>query len=108
WLVTRNEVEAALRLVGALRQFWFLRGSLSEGRSLVEQALAASGEGEAPVSLQVRAKALYALAWLVYGQTDFEQARRLSKESLELYRQGGYTQGAATVLRLLGTLEKGI
>src|SRR5947209_1817193 len=107
WLIADNEAEAALRLVGALRRFWFLRGSLSEGYSLLEQALSASRQGDASVSLLVRAKALYAAAWIACWQSDFELARRLSEESLDLFRQQGDTRGAATALRLLGTIESG-
>ncbi|MFL5589309.1 MAG: LuxR C-terminal-related transcriptional regulator [Ktedonobacteraceae bacterium] len=108
WLVADNEAEAALRLVGALRQFWFLRGSLSEGQSLLEQALSASRQGDASVPLLVRAKALYAAAWIAYWQSDFERARKLSSESLDLFRQQGDTRSAAAALRLLGTIESGL
>jgi predicted ATPase/DNA-binding CsgD family transcriptional regulator len=105
WLVENKETEAALRLVGALAQFWFLRGYLSEGRSLLEQALAASGPGDVPVSGQARAKALYAAGWLAYWQFDIERATMLLTESLELSRQEGATAGMAAALDVLGIIE---
>jgi predicted ATPase/DNA-binding CsgD family transcriptional regulator len=105
WLVECNETEAALRLVGALGWFWFLRGYLSEGRHFLEQALAASRPGEASVSGQVRAKALYAAGWLAYWQFDIERATVLLTESLELSRQVGATAGMAAALNFLGIIE---
>jgi predicted ATPase/DNA-binding CsgD family transcriptional regulator len=105
WLVACNETEAALRLAGALGWFWYLRGSLSEGRSLLEQALAASRPGDAPVSGQVRAKALYATGWLAFWQLDIERATLLLAESLELSRQVGATASMAAALNILGFIE---
>jgi predicted ATPase/DNA-binding CsgD family transcriptional regulator len=105
WLVACNETEAALRLVGALGWFWFLRGYLSEGRSLLEQALAFSRAGDAAVSGQVRAKALYAAGRLAYWQFDIERATVLLAESLELSREVGATASMAASLNILGTIE---
>src|SRR6202035_4475665 len=56
WLVEREEVEMALRLSGALCQFWAMRGHLSEGRQWLEGIL--SGSILERVSMRVRAKAL--------------------------------------------------
>jgi predicted ATPase/DNA-binding CsgD family transcriptional regulator len=108
WLLERQGIEAALRLAGALRQFWFLRGYLSEGRNFVEQAVAASREDGMSVSAQVRAKALYAAGWLSYWQFDHERGRLLAEESLEIYRQIGDRRSMADALRLLGTIENSL
>jgi len=105
WLVECNETEAALRLTGAIGWFWFLRGYLSEGSSLLERALAASKQGDTTVSRQVRAKALYAAGWLAFWQFDFERATVLSEESLELSRKLGAKQGMAAALNTLGIIE---
>jgi predicted ATPase/DNA-binding CsgD family transcriptional regulator len=104
WLLERQGIEAALRLSGALRQFWFLRGYLSEGRSFVEQAIAASREDGTSVSAQVRAKALYAAGWLSYWQFEHERGRLLAEESLGIYQQVGDRRSMADALRLLGTI----
>jgi predicted ATPase/DNA-binding CsgD family transcriptional regulator len=104
WLLERQGIEAALRLSGALRQFWFLRGYLSEGSSFVEQAIAASREDGTSVSAQVRAKALYAAGWLAFWQFDHERGRLLAEESLGIYRQVGDRRSMADALRLLGTI----
>jgi predicted ATPase/DNA-binding CsgD family transcriptional regulator len=105
WLLECKAAEEALRLAGALRKFWLLRGSLSEGSGFLERALAASREDNISVSPQVRAKALYAAGSLAYWQSDFEQARLLAEEGLELFRQGGDTRGEANALRFLGIIE---
>lgn len=59
--------EVALRLGGALRRFWFVRGHLSEGRTFLKRALLGS-EG---VAAPVRAKALITMARLTYGLDDY-------------------------------------
>jgi len=108
WLLERQGIEAALRLAGALCQFWFLCGYLNEGRSFVEQAVAASREDGTSVSAQARAKALYAAGWLSYWQYDHERGRLLAEESLGIYQQIGDRRGIADALRLLGTIENSL
>src|SRR5262249_39044172 len=60
---TGHDLDLALRLGGALPQFWRLRGHLGEGREALERALAA-GEGD-PAA---RAKALLATALVRFAQ----------------------------------------
>ena len=108
WLLESNELEAALRMAGALRQFWFLRGYLSEGRSFVDQAIAATREDGTSVSAQVWAKAIYAAGWLSYWQFDHERGRVLAEESLGIYRRVGDKRSTADALRLLGTIENSL
>src|SRR6266567_1116039 len=72
--------EALLRLGGALVEFWHVHGHYSEGRNVLESALAGS-EG---VAAPVRVKALGAAAMLVTMQGDVEQATILVEESLTL------------------------
>jgi non-specific serine/threonine protein kinase len=40
WALERSEMETGLRLVGALRRFWVVRGHLREGRTWVAELLA--------------------------------------------------------------------
>src|SRR6267378_1367169 len=68
WLVEREEVEMALRLAGALCQFWVVRGHLSEGRQWLEGML--SGSNLETVSMRVRAKALNGAGVMAYTQGD--------------------------------------
>ncbi len=50
WLLeqgkTGDSIEMVLRLAGALRRFWEVRGHVSEGWTFLERALAVSGAGE--------------------------------------------------------------
>ncbi len=90
--------EVLLRLGGALAEFWHVHGHYSEGRNVLERALAGSEEVAAPV----RAKALCAAAMLVTMQGDAERATILVKESLTLSRALGDSPGIARALYLLG------
>jgi ATP/maltotriose-dependent transcriptional regulator MalT len=90
--------EMALRLGGALRRFWLVRGNWSEGRTFLERALA-GGEGTVTSS---RAKALKAAAGLTVYQADTDRGEALCQESLTLCRELGDTEGVAYALYLLG------
>ncbi len=105
WLLERGQVEEALRLAAALEQFWLLEDYVSEGRSFLEQALEASSESNAPVSAQVRARALRVAGSLVYNQQDPEQAIDLLEESEKLGRQLQDNQGIAAALNYLGVIK---
>ncbi len=102
WSSERGEVgqnmEMALRLGGALRQFWRIRGHFSEGRTFLERALAGSGGVAGPA----RAKALLAAADVALNQGDFDRGETLCKESLVLCRELEDRRGIAFSLRLLG------
>jgi predicted ATPase/DNA-binding CsgD family transcriptional regulator len=95
-----HSMEMALRLGGALRQFWLVRGYWSEGQNFLQRALAES-EG---VTVSVRAKALNAAANLALKQCNYEQGEALAEKSLALYRKLGDTAGLALALSLLGVV----
>ena len=79
--IERRE-EIALRMGGALRSFWYVRGYLSEGLDFLERAMVGSNEvGEA-----VRAAALYAAARLYEVRGDYDRAEPFLVKSLVLYR----------------------
>ena len=91
-------MEIALRLSGALQQFWDMRGLRSEGRQFLGQALATSRE----VQTSVRMKALYTAAVLAMNQSDHDQAVELCEEYLSLSREHEDAQGTALSLYRLG------
>jgi ATP/maltotriose-dependent transcriptional regulator MalT len=91
-------METALRLGGALRDFWRIHGYISEGRNFLERALAAS-EG---IEASVHAKALIAAANLAFIQSDYDSTEMLSQESLSLYRKLEDQPGIAFSVYLLG------
>ena len=92
--------EMALRLGGALWNFWWPRGYWSEGRDFLERALLASER----VAVPVRAKASGVAAGLAFIQSDYERAEVLAKESLTLCRELGYQPGIAHSLYRLGNV----
>lgn len=49
WLLATGEATAALRLSVSLVRFWFVRGYLSEGRAMLEAALAVATRAPAPL-----------------------------------------------------------
>jgi tetratricopeptide (TPR) repeat protein len=78
WALERKEAEVALRLGGALCWFWSVRGYQSEGRRLLEEALAMDG----PVSPEVRA--LAGAGALASQQGDLDGAQDVCEEGLQL------------------------
>jgi predicted ATPase/class 3 adenylate cyclase len=95
--------EIALRLGGALRQFWYMRSYFSEGRDFLERALSRSDGVAAPV----RAKALFAATRLNESLGYRDRAEALCEESLALYRELGDTAGIASSLHLLAVIAWG-
>src|SRR6266568_4852042 len=102
WSLQRGETgsdwELALRLGGALRRFWQVRGYLSEGRAFLEQVLARS----AGIVSAGRVKALIAMGHIAVVQSDYDRVEAACKESLILCQKLGDTVGSASTLYLLG------
>jgi len=92
-----QSMEMALRLGGALQQFWIVRSLFNEGRTFLEKALAAR-EG---VVVPGRAKAVMAAASFALAQGDNDRAQTLGKESLAQCRELGDIRGAAASLHHL-------
>src|SRR5215207_325509 len=91
----RGEAELGLWFGGALGEFWYMRGYLSEGRRWLEAALANSRDASrAPA----QTKALAWAGWIAWEQGDYERSVALSEESLALSRELGDTAGAAAAL----------
>ena len=89
--------QRALRLAGALAEFWAVRGHLTEGRRRIEGALDADDRPTA-----ARAKALNGAADLATGTGDPETAKHRAREGLALNRELGRGWGIADSLLLLG------
>ena len=99
WGFEHHEDGFVLQLVGALWQFWFLRGQWSEGRRWLEEALALTADMDTSPALHARL--LYAAATLMRHQYDFERARTLCQASVALYRVLGDREGLLAALYLL-------
>ncbi|HEX9595391.1 MAG TPA: hypothetical protein VF982_00805, partial [Anaerolineales bacterium] len=96
WGFENQEAEFILQLVGALWQYWNMRGQWSEGRRWLEEALALTSNTD--VDKALRARVLYAAATLIRYQSDFARARALCEQSVSLYRALGDMEGLLTAL----------
>jgi DNA-binding SARP family transcriptional activator len=76
--------EPAQRIGAALTRFWWMRGHLREGQSLLQRSLELEGG-----TLATRARALHGEAALATQRGDIDRARELMERSLELERQVG-------------------
>ncbi len=91
--------ELALRLAGALRQFWYFHGHFVEGYAFLKRALAESA-GAAPAVL---AKALLTAAILALAGGEKQQMVALAEEGLALYRKLEDQDGIGFSLFTLGS-----
>ncbi|HET9224322.1 MAG TPA: tetratricopeptide repeat protein, partial [Roseiflexaceae bacterium] len=115
WAVDHNP-DGALRLSGALADFWLLRGHLSQGRQWIERALAGAdararagadpdhSAGASPHATAARAKALHGAGRIGHVQEDNVRAEELFVESLTLARALGDPRRVALLLNDLGEL----
>ena len=99
WTLDSEEHELGLRLAGALRWFWIVRGHLTEGRDWIAKLSAFKTHTPG------RAKALNTAAVIALPLGDFEQARALSEESLAISQAGEDSSGIADSLYGLGRVS---
>ncbi|NIO72251.1 MAG: tetratricopeptide repeat protein, partial [Anaerolineae bacterium] len=85
WSLGGADAELGLRLVGALRDFWFYSGHFAEGWRWAERACESAED--APPAL--RAKALNAAGLLADARGDKERSNLLLREALALSREAG-------------------
>lgn len=97
WALENGETHLVLWFGGALAEFWYMSGDLSESRRWLEAALA--GDDEATPA---RVKALVRAGWISWEQGDYERSVALSEESLALSRELGYDEDAVAALSSLG------
>lgn len=100
WSLNGEQVELGSRLAGALWHFWYRRNHLDEARRWLDQAIAAAIADETVLPARVRAKVLYAAAWLAYIRDDLDDAMEYGAGSLTFFRQARDHTGVAAVLSL--------
>jgi len=93
-----------MRLAGALWQFWWVRGHLSEGRGWLEELLRLDVHGCHPSLVSTRAKMLHGAGMLAFNQAEYRRAVALHEESLALYQGLEDRQGIAIALYSLGNV----
>ena len=93
--------DRGLRTTGALWRYWYIRGHFREGRDWLERALAHSASHQAGAA---QATALRGAGILAFSQGDYDAARRLCQESLEVAEGLGDRQGVAVALSILGSV----
>ena len=99
WATESGAVEEALRLAGALCQFWLARSHLREGREHLARLVPLA---RTSMPTPARAKILTGAGHLAHNQGDYTTARVLFAESLTLWREIGNTRGIASALNDLG------
>jgi len=85
YLESRGDHEGVLRLIGAVRYFWTMRGAWAEGKRSVEPAL----HHTRAQPTRVRAKALGAAGNFALPLGELDAARSYAEESLALFREVG-------------------
>jgi predicted ATPase/DNA-binding CsgD family transcriptional regulator len=94
-------LDAEMRLAGALRWFWFIRGYWSEGRRWLEAVLVRS-RGVPSVALT---RVLQGAARLARFQGDYDRARALSEQGLAVSRRVADEESRVWFLISLGAVE---
>jgi predicted ATPase len=85
WALAGAGPEWGLRLVGALRDFWYYEGHIVEGLQWTKRALEEADD--MPAAL--RAKALNTAGWLAFARGSYEWGKVWTGQALSLYRELG-------------------
>jgi non-specific serine/threonine protein kinase len=99
WCLRQADADAAMRMAGALYQFWDWHGHYTEGRGWLGRALAAAGR---PVPSAPRVRALLAYGGLAAMQGDLREAAEIGGQAADLCHQAGDAGGSAHALQFLG------
>ncbi len=99
WSLEQQEAETAARIGTGIFRFWLLRGYISEGRLWMERALSGFSAQNA-----VRAQALNVAVVLTIQQDDYQRAKTLAEESLDLCRALAERKETGYALNTLGWL----
>ncbi len=97
-----EKTENALRIAGALPQFWIRRGHLSEGANRMREALKKCGDDANP---QLRARALCGFGNLSWNQGNMAEAEQFFEKSLSLSHEIGDQQMIAVALDGFGIVK---
>jgi predicted ATPase len=104
WLEASNQVEALVRIAGALGGFWLFRGYVIEARAILERALCAAESVD--VAPSVLARAQFRLASLLAEQGEYETAKSLLARCAEIHTALDDQIGLAHVSSWLGAIAE--
>ena len=96
-----HDLALALKLAGALRSYWEIRGHLEEACEWLEAALAQPAEH---VPDRIRFPAITTCGWFFFLRDQRGRAHELFAEALELSQLTGRPRDKAEALNLLGLL----
>lgn len=99
WAIEQGDGAFAVRMTGALAEFWRTRGHHTEGRLRLASALALAPDAPAPY----RRKALGGAGLLASYQGDYALGHAYLREALLASRQDGDVEAEAIILNWLGT-----
>jgi predicted ATPase len=100
----KGAVQTGLRLAGALAYYWFLRGSVREGRTWLEGMLARTDGTDRSAA---RGLVLLGVGWLALIEGDYRAASLRTQESLSIARELGDKRGIANSGLVLGIMHMG-
>jgi non-specific serine/threonine protein kinase len=103
WAGSGGDAVSGLQIAAAIWWFWYVRGHLREGRRRLSRLLAEAPETDA---LSDRAKALRGAGALARGQSDYDAADALYRESLAIRRALGDQRGIAMTLGSIGAVAE--
>jgi DNA-binding CsgD family transcriptional regulator/tetratricopeptide (TPR) repeat protein len=98
-----NDAQSAVQLISVLWRFWWRRGYLSEGRSHVAGVLDMEG---VKATAGLRARALLAAGLLALWQADYQDARTLLDETIEVAGAAGDDRTQAYAFTFLGRVAR--
>jgi predicted ATPase/DNA-binding SARP family transcriptional activator len=100
WAAAAGEIEIEVRLAAALRQYWMVRGELSEARRAFEGAIERSSDADPAL----RALAHVNAGLFPYRQGELKRAKEHWTTALELYRRLGDEAETGRCLAELGAV----
>jgi predicted ATPase/class 3 adenylate cyclase len=95
-----GDEELLLQMAGSLWRYWEIRGSFTEGRTWLETALAKGSKTPG----YWHANGLAGAGHLARQQGDYDKARALHEQSLNLFRELGCKRNSARQLNALGEI----
>jgi tetratricopeptide (TPR) repeat protein len=103
WALEQNEVEAALRIAGAVWKLWQIHGHVAEGVEWMRIILSRSHG----YLSEARAKALWGAGWLGMVRGNLDQSRQYFEEGAAISRKVGHPRYLGLALHGIGAVARG-